>query len=54
MLTWVEPFIWKLLSVVGDLMAATGLLLLLLALCLLFYRGTEALIEKGAQNEDQD
>lgn len=54
MLLWVEPLIRKVCSVLGDLMTLTGLLILLLAFCILVYRGTEALIEKGVQNEDQD
>ena len=54
MLKWVEPLIWKVCSALGDLMTLTGLLALVLAFCVLAYRGTEALIEKGVQNEDQD
>lgn len=55
MLKWVEPFIWKTCSIVGDLMMLTGLLALLLTFCVLAYRGTEALIEKGEKiYEDQD
>ena len=54
MLKWVEPLIWKICSVLGDLMTLAGLLALLLAFCILVYRGMEALIEKGVRNEDQD
>ena len=54
MLKWVEPLIWKTLSVLGDLMTLAGLLALLLTFCILTYRGTEALIEKGEHDEDQD
>ncbi len=52
MLLWVAPTIWKICSILGDLMMLTGLLMLLLVFCLLAYRGTEALIEKGEHHED--
>jgi predicted transporter len=54
MLKWVEPFIWKCCGALGNLMTFVGLLVLLTAFCILTYRGTEALIEKGEHDEDQD
>lgn len=54
MLKWVEPLIWSACRVLGNLMTLTGLLVILTAFCLLAYRGTEALIEKGVRNENQD
>ena len=52
MLKWVEPFIWKTLNVVGDLMMLAGLLLMLTFFCILTCQGTEFLIEKGVHDED--
>ena len=52
MMWFISDMIWRILTVMGDVLMLAGLLTLALTIIILAYRGTEALIEKGDHHED--
>ena len=55
MFLWVEPLMWGICRVLSNAMQGIGLLLFLIAVSILFYRGTNKLIDKEIEKyENQD
>ena len=55
MLKWVEPLMWGVCRVLSNAMQGLGLILFLCAVSILFYRGTNKLIDKEIEKyENQD